>query len=138
MGEGTWHWICSTLRAVTFKEANDTWLIANCPYPPGTFLGSDVVTGLEVKRTDDGWYWDLQVRELRDDDLEAFWDALAPKLPPPPDHLVCGECGATEGVRLVQAMTVYPDTPILFCGSCAEDYRSYWQERWDEYYSGLL
>ncbi len=36
-------------------------------------------------------------------------------------------------------MTAYADEErnrsSLFCGDCAEDYRSHWQEMWDSYYS---
>lgn len=32
----------------------------------------------------------------------------------------------------------YPNKSPTLCLTCAEDYRSSWQEQWDQYYSGLL
>ena len=74
----------------------------------------------------------------------------------------CEQC-SVSGAFLVHAMTAYspgpisPETERLYaaldlaplsfedcnpdlwlCAVCAEEYRSYWQERWDEYYAGLL
>lgn len=31
-----------------------------------------------------------------------------------------------------------PNRPIFLCPRCAEEYNTSWQERWDEYYAGLL
>jgi len=39
-------------------------------------------------------------------------------------------------------MTAYHDpkmnTKPVLCDECAQEYHDYWQERWDEYYAGLL
>lgn len=41
------------------------------------------------------------------------------------------------GDVVVWNMTCYPNEPTKFwmCSPCAEDYVSFWQEQWDEYYS---
>jgi len=31
-----------------------------------------------------------------------------------------------------------PNRDLFLCDSCAMEYHDYWQERWDDYYSGLL
>lgn len=56
----------------------------------------------------------------------------------------CARCDEAEGIDSVPALTAYiaslenptPNRPILLCPECAQDHRNYWQERWDEYYSG--
>lgn len=56
-----------------------------------------------------------------------------------------GECDELA-LWVTPAMTAYhwegvgedPNRPRLLCPYCSEEYRSYWQERWDEYYSGCL
>ena len=53
---------------------------------------------------------------------------------------------AKPDVKAHPAMTAYywdgtgddPNADVIACDSCWEDYRAYWQERWDDYYSGLL
>lgn len=52
-------------------------------------------------------------------------------------------------VKLRHAMTAYhfegepnspedPNKDFYACEACWIEYRDYWQERWDEYYSGIL
>lgn len=63
-------------------------------------------------------------------------------LPP----LACFGCGAVENIHIEPSMTRYPwngmgtdpnrDLPL--CEWCGKDYREHWQERWDDYYAGLL
>ena len=51
-----------------------------------------------------------------------------------------------EDVKSRPAMTAYhwdgtgdsPNADVVLCDPCWEDYRAYWQERWDEYYSMVL
>lgn len=58
----------------------------------------------------------------------------------------CARCGATEGVEFEDSRTCYPrhedgtdpNAPVPLCRSCAKDHHDYWDERWDEYRSGLL
>ena len=48
----------------------------------------------------------------------------------------------------VPAMTAYhwniekephnPNRPVFLCKQCGEEYTLSWQDRWDDYYSGLL
>lgn len=61
--------------------------------------------------------------------------------------LECGECEqVSEDVKERTAMTAYhwdgtgenPNAPPVLCDECWGDYHAYWQERWDDYYSGLL
>ena len=59
---------------------------------------------------------------------------------------MCDRCGKREGIRLVEAMTVYSETegnpdpnhPTPYCSECAQEYEEHWQAMWDEYNSGLL
>lgn len=52
----------------------------------------------------------------------------------------------TSEAKPRSAMTAYhwdgtgdnPNADVVLCDECWEDYRSYWQERWDEYYSMVL
>lgn len=49
-------------------------------------------------------------------------------------------------VKARSAMTAYhwdgtgenPNADVVLCDPCWESYRAYWQEMWDNYYSGLL
>lgn len=80
--------------------------------------------------------------------------------------LVCLCCGDSEGVQLEDSRTCYhvetprlgrygrlglddplnddppppsdPNAPIPLCRGCAKDHHDYWDERWAEYYAGLL
>jgi len=60
--------------------------------------------------------------------------------------LLCDRCGATEGVKLIGAMTSYTETednpdpnhPTPYCLPCAKEYEEHWQEMWDEYNAGRL
>ena len=63
-------------------------------------------------------------------------------LPP----LTCYGCGSTERVQLEPSLTRYPwdgmgtdpnrDLPL--CEHCGAEHREYWEERWADYYAGLL
>jgi hypothetical protein len=61
-------------------------------------------------------------------------------------HERCQACGSSEGVAVQKAMTRYhwdgtgsdPNADSYLCRPCAEEYVSYWEERWSEYHSGLL
>lgn len=69
----------------------------------------------------------------------------------------CERCGATEGVRWVDAMTAYsvdwkvwdyllsdedepedPNRDQAFCPPCAKEHDEYWTAMWAEYNSGRL
>jgi len=68
----------------------------------------------------------------------------------------CECCGGTDGVALEPTRTAYsrreknawdvilerepedPNQPVLLCRPCAVDYNKEWDERWAEYYGGLL
>lgn len=60
----------------------------------------------------------------------------------------CACCGTKVGVTRRQQNTLYkhegdpggPDDPnyVTLCEPCHDDNDAYWQERWQEYYSGLL
>jgi hypothetical protein len=58
----------------------------------------------------------------------------------------CEHCGSIWGVKLEPSYTAYywdgvgedPNREVMLCRACAEYHRDYWQERWDEYYAGLL
>lgn len=72
----------------------------------------------------------------------------------------CEVCGATEGVQLEGSRTCYPieepgrykrlvsgdslasppdpNAPIALCRDCAKDHHEFWDEQWQNYYSGLL
>lgn len=63
------------------------------------------------------------------------------------DKAKCEHCGKeSEDVKERSSMTSYdwdgkgedPNRAGELCDGCAEDYRAYWQERWDEYYSSVL
>ena len=69
---------------------------------------------------------------------------------------VCEHCGEHRGVSWISSMTAYdrstsylnawqlvlryaedppdPNRPLALCLNCADDYTSYYKERWDEYY----
>lgn len=59
----------------------------------------------------------------------------------------CEQCKRDlETVKDRPSMTAYvwdgegddPNRAGDLCDDCWEDYRAYWQERWDEYYAGCL
>lgn len=75
----------------------------------------------------------------------------------------CERCGKTGGVRLEDARTNYvrepptvwqriqaadggltpsmmddPNKPLALCRACAKEHHDYWDERWNEYYDGVL
>lgn len=142
MGEGTWHWIYSTKAAITFKPGEDaSYLYSKCPYAIGDFFDAQhVVTNISALRSDDTtWVWEISLRVAEGDELEAYWQRSP--VHTPPSAILCEDCGSTNLVRLVPAQTAYsdrPNDPLLLCDVCCDDYQSYWKERWDEYYSGLL
>ena len=59
--------------------------------------------------------------------------------------LICEACGA-PGARKVGAMTAYhwdgkgedPNRPLWLCEECADEYVSYWQDRWHDYYESVI
>lgn len=59
---------------------------------------------------------------------------------------MCSQCGTTEDVEMIGAMTAYhhdpgapdPNAPEPYCPKCAEEYRDHWQSQWDEYLAGCL
>lgn len=61
-------------------------------------------------------------------------------------HTRCESCGEGGEIQRQKAMTRYfwdgtgedPNADLYFCSACAEDYTSYWKERWQEYFGGLL
>lgn len=139
---GTWHWIYSTERAATFIDPEDSWVIANSPFTVGCFYGEHVIESIGMDFSfEEGWVWNLTLRESRDDELEGYWELILAPRSVPPTALVCEQCGATEGVRLVPAMTAYADEErnraSLFCGPCTDDYTSFWQEMWDNYHASI-
>lgn len=57
-------------------------------------------------------------------------------------------CDGSQLALYRSAMTAYhfdgqmgseedPNKPMALCDSCWEDYREYWQSKWNEYYSSL-
>jgi hypothetical protein len=60
--------------------------------------------------------------------------------------LICAQCGTNKHVRLEPSRTQYhwdgegedPNADVPLCPPCAEEHRAYWNERWEEYYGGLL
>lgn len=52
----------------------------------------------------------------------------------------CEQCSA-KPAQVVEAMTAYDDDKLnqdqLLCGPCAQEYTSYWEDRWNEYYSDI-
>lgn len=67
----------------------------------------------------------------------------------------CQRCGATEGVVRYHQRTMYPygsyggkpgevdgdeNDPnyVTLCPPCKQENDDYWEERWEEYYRGLL
>ncbi len=61
----------------------------------------------------------------------------------------CLRCGTTKrehGVEAESSRTCYhhdhdgedPNAPIMLCRPCAKMHHEEWDERWSEYYSGLL
>ena len=57
-----------------------------------------------------------------------------------------GYCNRIAQIKLREALTNYywegdgddPNTPVLFCDSCYEEYSDFWNEQWEEYYRDLL
>lgn len=63
------------------------------------------------------------------------------------EDIKCEHCQEEhESVQPRSAMTSYhwngtgdnPNADVVLCDLCWGDYRDYWQERWDDYYSGCL
>jgi hypothetical protein len=60
-------------------------------------------------------------------------------------YKTCEHCGK-QGARIVGAMTAFywdgtgenPNRSLLLCDECENEYCEYWQEMWNEYYSGRL
>lgn len=55
--------------------------------------------------------------------------------------MLCESCNS-PGASLRECRTRYVDEtqnicPVL-CDVCATDYNAYWDEKWEEYYGGLL
>lgn len=61
----------------------------------------------------------------------------------------CEYCGSTEKLKLEDSRTRYffegeinapndPNRRLLLCLNCAEDHHNYWDDRWDDYYQGLM
>ena len=59
------------------------------------------------------------------------------------------ECRNIENIEWVPAMTRYnwdidkepledPNRDLFLCPTCSKWYSEHWQERWDDYYGGLL
>jgi hypothetical protein len=57
----------------------------------------------------------------------------------------CSHCGSKIGVEKESSRTMYhwdgkgqdPNADILFCRPCASFHHDYWDEMWNEYYSGI-
>lgn len=123
-----WLWQYDPSAQVVARDPTKSkTMLQNCPYEIGQKVGPyEAVESIEVVRgnCDGAWYWKLNF-----------------------PHLVCEDCGCDDdSVEVVGAMTAYhwdgkgedPNRNPRLCPSCAEDYISYWDERWKEYYSGLL
>ncbi len=64
--------------------------------------------------------------------------------------LECERCGRQcSGVKSESSRTMYnfdgpigspedPNRDIMLCRDCAKEHHDYWNERWDDYYAGLL
>ena len=54
----------------------------------------------------------------------------------------CERCGYLWGVTYEPCRTQYADEKMnvepKLCRSCAQEHHDYWDERWAEYYGGLL
>lgn len=54
----------------------------------------------------------------------------------------CPYCKKIGRLEKPESMTVYVNEKgnetKFQCKECAQDYREHWQERWDDYYKGLL
>lgn len=62
----------------------------------------------------------------------------------------CEVCDAMDGdIRLEDSRTQYvwkgdfddpenPNRPLMLCRECAREHHEYWDERWSDYYGGLL
>jgi len=56
----------------------------------------------------------------------------------------CLHCG-TNGAKWRESMTTYPwngegenpNKPVLLCKVCYEEYRDYWEDMWNSYYSSI-
>lgn len=44
-------------------------------------------------------------------------------------------CGATNANG---ELLDDPNAPVVLCDGCGKDHDAYWDERWEEYYRGLL
>lgn len=55
---------------------------------------------------------------------------------------VCEMCGTKEGVTPQSSRTAYAEfwlnDDICLCPSCAEEHHAEWDNRWSDYYGGLL
>lgn len=65
------------------------------------------------------------------------------------DTGICEFCPQTKNIEWIPAMTRYhwdidkepledPNRSIFLCPRCSSEYNANWQDRWDDYYSGLL
>lgn len=48
------------------------------------------------------------------------------------------DCLRNEEMRRLCYYDRNPNKDLLLCASCAEDYREFWNEQWNNYYRGLL
>lgn len=61
-------------------------------------------------------------------------------------ELKCMRCERSDGVEIESGRTAYhwdgkgedPNRSIPLCRECAKEHHDYWDERWSEYYGGLL
>jgi hypothetical protein len=62
--------------------------------------------------------------------------------------LKCEACGTTLGVHMHPSMTAYhfegeigspedPNRPLPLCDNCGEDYRTFWESQWQEYWASV-
>jgi hypothetical protein len=65
-------------------------------------------------------------------------DPSKPKLPW--DPIACDRCGKTGGVRRRQNTARHNDTMnwATLCPLCQLEADAHWEERWQEYYEGLI
>lgn len=102
-----------------------------------------------------GWIERIErFKTFRDDDFVFVLKFLLVKEcrvnaaggPFPVPGLICERCGATEGVAMESSRTARvwdgkgedPNGDVAFCRPCAKEHHEEWDERWKEYYSGLI
>lgn len=98
-----------------------------------------------------GWVWVIDLQDADENVLRDWRFLTTYKNPPSPEprRMSCEHCfysDEDDDVRVIPAQTAYhwvpgeenPNRPLLLCAVCAADYMSYWKERWDEYYAGLI